>query len=157
MRNIIIDSREQRPFGFAGAITKKLDAGDYSLEGLEHRIAIERKSADDFVNTILRASKRFKLELAKLQQMDFAMVVIESTPDAIEQHDYTSDAHPNSIFGLMISLQLEFHPVHFYFAGNRPQAQNYIGRLFSALDKHYSELDSMAELAELAGAQHGNN
>ena len=47
---IVVDSREQCPFPFAheryGAKTKQgaLTVGDYSLAGLEDKVAVERKS-----------------------------------------------------------------------------------------------------------------
>ena len=52
---IIIDSREQRPFDFLsqnGDIETErgtLDTGDYSVAGLESRVAVERKSLADLV------------------------------------------------------------------------------------------------------------
>ena len=50
---IIIDTREQAPFTFRhermGATTEPgtLAVGDYSLAGLEDRVAVERKSLPD--------------------------------------------------------------------------------------------------------------
>ena len=49
--NIIIDSREKHPWDLdhneyiTDTVIRKLDAGDYSVEGLEHWIAIERKAS----------------------------------------------------------------------------------------------------------------
>ena len=50
---IIRDTREKPEFGFfyeedeycAGTVKAKLDYGDYSIEGLQSRIAIERKES----------------------------------------------------------------------------------------------------------------
>ena len=46
---IIIDTREQIPWEFRDLPTEPgtLDTGDYSVSGLEHLIAVERKSLDD--------------------------------------------------------------------------------------------------------------
>ena len=48
---LIIDSMEQKPYSFkpfqkwfASIERKKLAAGDYSIAGLEDRVAVERKS-----------------------------------------------------------------------------------------------------------------
>lgn len=48
----IIDNREQLPFDLSPLRTEAgtLATGDYSLKGLERRIAIERKSLSDYVS-----------------------------------------------------------------------------------------------------------
>jgi ERCC4-type nuclease len=81
---IVIDSREQRPYSFAawqGAppVTRALPAGDYSVDGLEHRIAIERKSLSDAYGTFGGGRDRFERELQKLAEIDFAAVIIEAS------------------------------------------------------------------------------
>lgn len=44
---IIIDTREQQPWEFEhySTASRKLDTGDYSIEGLENLFTIERKKA----------------------------------------------------------------------------------------------------------------
>lgn len=52
---IIIDTREQMPWEFGHHTTsrEKLDTGDYSIKGLEHLLAIERKrSVSEIANNI---------------------------------------------------------------------------------------------------------
>jgi ERCC4-type nuclease len=56
---VVVDSREQLPYEFLGMVgpagealvvptkVKGLASGDYSIEGMGDRIAIERKSLDD--------------------------------------------------------------------------------------------------------------
>ena len=69
---VIIDTREQLPYSFddekVEAVPKKLGAGDYSLEGYEDRVAVERKTMDDFVNSVVHGRKRFYKELRKLAE-----------------------------------------------------------------------------------------
>ena len=57
----IIDSREQNPLDVSPlqAITGTLVTGDYSIQGLESVIAIERKSLDDLLGCCGRERKRF--------------------------------------------------------------------------------------------------
>ena len=61
---IVVDSREQCPFPFAheryGAKTKQgaLTVGDYSLAGLEDKVAVERKSLPDLVACLGRERER---------------------------------------------------------------------------------------------------
>jgi len=58
---IVVDTREQDEytFGDADVVRRKLDAGDYSIAGLENRVAIERKNINDFVNTVIYQKERF--------------------------------------------------------------------------------------------------
>jgi ERCC4-type nuclease len=64
---VVVDTREQEPYSFdsdkVSAVRKALPAGDYSLVGLEERVAVERKSLTDFVSTVIRGRKRFHREL----------------------------------------------------------------------------------------------
>lgn len=54
---IIVDTREQQPWTFDNYTTasKKLDTGDYSIDGLQHVLAIERKRA--LVNLLIISQK----------------------------------------------------------------------------------------------------
>lgn len=49
---LVIDTREQRPYTFTdsrvgGVVHAALPAGDYSVQGCEMQIAVERKSLPD--------------------------------------------------------------------------------------------------------------
>lgn len=122
IRRVVVDTREQRPYDYPDSIRKKLDAGDYSIEGMESRIAVERKSLDDWVQTVLFAKRRFAVELTKLQAYDFAAVVIEGSLQDITHGEYRSKITPASLFGITAKIMQSYHPVHFIFAGDRPHA-----------------------------------
>lgn len=75
---IIIDTREQKPWYFPNYTTanKKLDTGDYSIEGLEDVLAIERKkSVSEIANNI--TEKRFKDVLERLKNTKYAFMLME--------------------------------------------------------------------------------
>ena len=81
---IVIDSREQLPYSFGcQTVRKKLEAGDYSVEGYEHVMAVERKSLADFTNTVIHDFSRFASELDRLAAYEFAVVVVETDLDAL--------------------------------------------------------------------------
>ncbi len=83
---IIIDSREQTPLSFPNLPTTvgTLDAGDYSIVGLTHLVAVERKSIDDLLTCIGRERNRFKRELQRLRAYRFRCVVVEADAAALE-------------------------------------------------------------------------
>lgn len=90
---IVVDTREQAPFQFLNykcdadkqyrplivkQVVDTLETGDYSLRGYECNISIERKSLEDAYSTFSQGRDRFERELARLQAMDRAAVVIEA-------------------------------------------------------------------------------
>lgn len=126
---IIIDTREQEPYSFdsrlAAAVRRALPAGDYSVQGLEGRVAVERKTLDDFVSTVIHARQRFLDELRKLAEYTAACVVVEAgVADVLLRH-YRGDAHPNAVLGNAISIILDFR-VPVFFCGNRQAACQFV-------------------------------
>jgi ERCC4-type nuclease len=75
---IIVDTREQQPWTFDNYATakRKLDTGDYSIEGLEHLLGIERKkSVSEFANNIVES--RFSDVVERLNQLKYAFILFE--------------------------------------------------------------------------------
>ena len=70
---IIIDTREQLPweFGFHTTSRKKLDTGDYSIQGMESIFTIERKMSVSEIATNI-TENRFKDVLNRLSQIPHA-------------------------------------------------------------------------------------
>lgn len=135
---IIIDTREKDEYSFGDIVTlrSKLEAGDYSVAGLEDRISIERKELDDFVSTVIYQKDRFHNELCALACMEYAAIVVEaSLPDIID-HRYKSAVLPKSVIGAVVAVMMEYR-IPIIFAGNRQIACHLtesILRRFS--DKH---------------------
>lgn len=77
---IVIDTREQRPirFGQLRTTMKKLDFGDYALQGMEKRVAVERKSLQDLWGTLSQPENwaRFQRELARAQEAGCRLHVV---------------------------------------------------------------------------------
>jgi DNA excision repair protein ERCC-4 len=95
---LVIDTREQAPYSFSGirADADKqgrpvevpvkfaaLPAGDYSIEGYETKVAIERKSLADLYSTLGQGRERFEREHERLASCGFAAVVIEASWEEI--------------------------------------------------------------------------
>lgn len=112
---IVTDTREQEPYSFSiPTVRRALPAGDYSVEGLETRVAVERKSMADFVNTVIRSRQRFQRELIRLGTYNAACVVVECEFRHMVEGRYRADAHPNALLGTVASIILDFGiPVFF--------------------------------------------
>lgn len=126
---VIVDTREQQPYSFDPAhvtcVRRALPAGDYSLEGYEASIAIERKSLEDFVSSAVTGRERFGRELHALAEYDFACIVVEGSLEDVLEHRYRSGIHPNSVFGAAVSIIVDVG-VPVYFCGDRQLACRFV-------------------------------
>lgn len=92
--NIIVDTREQEPFQFSCADefvedikTSGLKTGDYTIEGLEDVLCIERKKdSKELANNVVQ--KRFKNELARMEKYKYKFIVIEQSRHEIERYPF---------------------------------------------------------------------
>jgi ERCC4-type nuclease len=119
---ILVDSREKIPLSFdpAHAVTvrRALVAGDYSLDGHETSVAVERKSLDDFVGSVVRGRERFLAELRRLEGYELACIVVEGSLEDVLAHRYRAGVHPNAVFGAALSIIVD-HGIPIYFCGDR--------------------------------------
>jgi len=126
---IIADTREQEPYAFGSAcvvtVRRALAAGDYSVEGLEEIVAVERKTVEDFVKTVIRERERFDRELEKLATYTAACVVVEGSLSDILDANYRTGAHPNSILGAAIAIIVD-RKIPVFFAGDRQAARTFV-------------------------------
>lgn len=121
--DIITDTREQLPYLFlkydCSTRPGTVKYGDYTLRGFEDKIAIERKSLDDFVGSICQGRERFEREIMSGgAERDFFAVVIEGHPLHVRDHQYKSDMNPHSVLQTAISWAIKYG-VHFIWAGSR--------------------------------------
>lgn len=141
---ILIDTREQLPYSFSHPDIEikytGLKTGDYSIEGFESNgVAIERKSLSDLVGSLTQGRARFHRECRRLMEFDSACVVVEADWSDIVNHHYTSQAHPNSIIGSIIAIEIDWG-IPFYFLSNRENAQKFTERfLFRFFKKMQGE------------------
>jgi DNA excision repair protein ERCC-4 len=138
---IIIDTREQEPYSFdpllAAAMRRALPAGDYSIDGLEGVVAVERKSLDDFVSTVIHRRSRFRDELRKLAGYRAACVVVEAGLPDVLQSRFRGRAHPNAVLGNALSTVLDFR-VPVFFCGSRQAACHFTQAYLLAAHKRWS-------------------
>ena len=133
---IIIDTREQEPYCFDSCsqdpvnqpVMQKratLQTGDYSLEGMEDLITVERKSLDDFVGWVIRNKKRCVAELKRMQEYRAACVVVEASIMDILRSEYTSNVHPHSVIGNVDSILINWG-IPVYCVGDRQRGVRFV-------------------------------
>lgn len=148
---ILIDTREQAPFTFAGyeaaTVLATLPAGDYSLPGFEDRAAIERKSLNDLIGCLMgKERERFERELSKGRHYDLFAVVVESSFADVSKGKYRSEMKPHAALQSIISFQVRYR-TPFVWAGNR-QGAEYV--TFSMLQKFLREIEERFKQASTA-------
>lgn len=137
---IVIDTREQAPWHFSPACSvfrDALRAGDYSLVGLEGRVAIERKSLDDYVATVIREYPRFRAELRLLADYEHRAVVVEASIEDVLRQRYSVLAAPNAVLGRSAEICVDWG-VPVYFCDTRAYAAAFAERYLTRVWRLHS-------------------
>lgn len=124
---IIVDTREQHPWEFSHKVVahRKLDTGDYSVEGLEDILCIERKKGvAEIANNI--TEKRFKDVIERMSKYKHAYILIECDYDQLMNYPIGSDIPkrlwnkikipPLYILKYLTELSV-YHNIHVIFCG----------------------------------------
>ena len=109
-----------------------MSTGDYSIKGLEHLIAVERKSLDDLLSCIGIHRDRFKRELQRLRAYRFRCLVIEADYSTLEGGEWRSKIQPASVLGSLAAWQAQYS-LPIWLAGEHEAAARFAERyLFQA-------------------------
>ena len=147
---VIIDTREQSAYDFRNLKADKKDGGgplliktdrkalatgDYSIEGLQNEVAIERKELGDFLHCVGTDRERFKKQLARLQSLQYGAVMVEADWLRVLRGTPHSKLNPKSISRSVIGWQMDDFPgVHWWFVSTKRQAEQFTFRI---LDRYY--------------------
>lgn len=141
---VIVDTREQLPLSFdkfpnwiAGEKVATLKVADYSVEGMESIMAIERKSLPDLLGTLTHRRPEFFRMCEKLADFRWKAILIEATYEELKS-PYTgtfSSSHPNGIVGTVDAVEAKFGIPIIYTSSNRALVEE---KAASWLSKHYT-------------------
>ncbi len=136
---IIRDTREKVGWKFrassncSGMTEKKLDTGDYSVEGYEDIIMLERKSIVDLWNSLIQGRERFMREMDRAKEFPLRYLVIEGTLKDINNGIRYSKVKADFILASLFSLEVK-HGIHVVFTSKRKDiAQAYVRKLLAKL------------------------
>ena len=145
---IIRDTREQKGKGWEfrasancyGMEKKKLDVGDYAIEGMEDIVMVERKTLGDLWGTlsVKKNYDRFLREIERAKDHKMKYLVIEATLAEVNAKYRFSQVSPANIQAKLISLQVK-HNVHVVFAGRKDLARAWVRRLFDKLFRYKND------------------
>jgi ERCC4-type nuclease len=140
---ILVDDREKLPYTFAGfrcdarekyaplvvdTRVTHLETGDYTVEGCERRVTVERKGGigglADLYHTLGTGRDRFERELRRMAGVEKAFVVVEADWMTVIRHPpELSRLHPKTVYRSVIAWQQRFANVHWWFCPNRRFAE----------------------------------
>lgn len=146
---IVVDTREQTPweFGFHNTAKRKLDTGDYSMEGFESLFTIERKrSVSEIANNL--SESRFKDVLERLGQIPHSFMIMEFSIDEIYQFPVGSDVPKkmwdklrisgNYIIKCLLEAQLNYN-IHVLFCDDAENAERVAVSLMKRIYEKYGK------------------
>ncbi len=148
---VLIDNRENLPFRFSGlradankqhrelSIPTKvmyLPTGDYSIEGYQHHVCVERKSLEDLYGTLGQRREQFEAEHDRMACMAAACVVIEATWDELlNRPPLMSKLNPKTIWRTAISWSIRYG-VPWYPLPGRAAAEKWTFRFLEMFYRH---------------------
>ena len=120
---IAVDSREQKPYKFeTPSMVETVPVGDYSIQGLEDCISIERKSIDDLIGCLTTDRARFERELFKAKALEYFALVIEASLSDLINGRYRSDMTPKSAIQSLLAFSIRYR-LPIFFCESREYAQ----------------------------------
>jgi len=151
---IIQDTREQQGLFFGpydqceGMITEKLDTGDYTIEGLEDKICIERKASVEEIAINLGQKKHaFMAEVKRMEPFEHKFLVCEFTLDDVlkfPEGTRIPEAKKKTlkITGKYLMKSLNelaiYNDIHVVFCENKHNTFMFLSGLFKRLHEKYT-------------------
>lgn len=142
---VLVDTREKYPFDFsrfpnwiADEKRQALKVGDYSVEGMETLLALERKTLTDLITTVIQQRERFFKLCEKMMKYRWRALLIEASYEDVKSpygEEYNTSAHPNAVSGTLDALEARFGIPVIYTSCYRPLAEE---KAASWLSKHFT-------------------
>ena len=151
----IIDTREQTPLRFENMPTESgtLGTGDYSIKGLTHLVAVERKSLDDLLGCTGRSRARFKRELQRLRAYRYRLIAVETDAATLEAGVWRSRVKPSHVLGSLAAWSAQYK-LPIWLAGTHAAAGRHVERfLFQAARAIASENLAVVSAKDVGSAK----
>lgn len=145
---VLVDTREQMPLPlfeshpnwFGGNQVVTLKTGDYSVNGMETILALERKSLADVIGSTIAGRERFIRSCARLAKYRWKAILVEASYEDMKTpyykfDDLQTDAHPNAVCGTLDAIEAKFGIPVLYSSRNRDLATE---KAASWLSKHFT-------------------
>ena len=156
---VIKDTREQDGYTFEsftgkytsckGMVVEKLDTGDYSLQGLEDKLCIERKGRiSELAINLGKDKARFMREMDRMKEFPFKFLILEFSLDDVLKFPEGADIPQSNmskvritgryLLKMLIEIQMQYN-IPIYFCDNKKNAKALINSIFKRVNEHYSQ------------------
>ena len=144
---VLVDTRERTPWPLrashpnwvGGERRVALKTGDYTVEGMERLLCLERKSLTDLVACTVTCRRRFLTACGRLARFRWKAILIEAALEDIksgfEVSDIPSEVHPNAVCGMLDAVEARFGIPVIYTSTAQALATE---RAASWLSKHFT-------------------
>ena len=117
---VLVDTREREPLPLhanhpnwiSGERRAALKTGDYTVEGMQSLLSLERKNLADMVACAVTYRKRFLAACSRLARFRWKAILVEATLEDIKSgfdaFDIPSDVHPNAVCGTLDAIEAKF-------------------------------------------------
>ena len=130
---VLVDTREQNPLNlsrFGNWIQAErratLKTGDYSVEGMEDMLTLERKSLSDLIGSLIHGRRRFLDECERMTQFRWRAILVEASYEDVKSpyaHLEFTEAHPNGIAGSLDAIECKYSIPVIYTSQHRELAE----------------------------------
>ena len=140
---ILYDTREQAPYLFqrypdVTAQAATLTTTDYTLQGLQDKIGLERKSLSDLTGTLTTGRERFQRECERGRGLEYFGLIIEASMEDVRNHNYRSQMTPQSLLQTLAAYSIRYG-LHVHWCGSREGGEYMV---YSLLSKFLREAES---------------
>lgn len=155
---ILKDTREKQGYFFGayqsclGTIDKKLDTGDYTIEGLEDKICIERKaSVEELAINLGQKKYAFMNEISRMKTFEHKFLILEFSLEELldfpnnknsiipqkQKEKYQVKITGKYMLKMLNEFQL-YNDVHVLFCGDKHNAFMLVSSLLKRLNEMYT-------------------
>jgi hypothetical protein len=153
---VIKDTREKNGYKFSeferclGTVQKRLETGDYSIDGLEELICIERKaSVEEIAHNLGQEKERFHREIERMAKYKYRFIILEfSIQDLLDFPEKTKipeslkksvRVHGKFILKKLMEFQVN-NDINVIFAGDKNNGFYFVASLLKRLsEKHLND------------------
>jgi hypothetical protein len=151
---VIKDTREQEGYYFSkystcsGMVERKLDTGDYSIEGMEEIICIERKGCVEELAINLGQKKHpFMNEISRMKEFPHKFIILEFSLDDLVNFPENTRIPEKQKSKLKISgkymlkclMEFQLHDnIHIIFCGDKYNAFLTVSSIFKRVNEMYT-------------------
>ena len=129
-------------------VVRKLDTGDYSIEGLEDKVCIERKArVSELAINLGKDKRRFMNEIERMKDFPFKFLILEFSLEDVMDFPERSDIPEEKWDSIvitnkyMLKMLIEFQmydDIHVIFCGNRKNAKLVVSSILKRVNEFYS-------------------